>query len=154
MDLYFTKSSNYGQTWSTPTRVFSGGLSDYSDQVLPWIEVGPWDGGERIHVLHYDTRRHAGDPVQTDESNPGYYNNYYRYSDNHGSTWNSLRLTDPTWQLPFITVPWAFNDYCGMAVAMDAVVPVFTTTRFNANPGGNPECPRGNGDILCRLIIP
>lgn len=159
LDIYFTKSTDYGDTWTTPVKKFTSGGGDLSDQFFPWIEV---DGTGRIHLSAYDTRRVDSDPVQFDADFEGYYNNYYRYSSNAGSTWSEVRLTSPSWIVPCSPpLPICFNDYAGMAIAGTTAIPVFTTinrTWFLDCPDppdpNNPNCCEytGDGDIKARVI--
>lgn len=159
LDIYFTKSTDYGDTWTTPVKKFTSGGGDLSDQFFPWIEV---DETGRIHLSAYDTRRVDSDPVQFDADPEGYYNNYYRYSSNAGGTWTEVRLTSPSWVIPCNLVDYfCFNDYAGMAIADTTALPVFTTinrTWFQDCPDppdpNNPNCCEymGDGDIKARIV--
>lgn len=85
-DIYITKSTNGGASFSTPVRV-----NDVTQghQFFPWISC---DESGKIHVIWYDTRT-------------GGYNLdvYYAYSDNYAQSFSqSIKVNDytkpPVWQ--------------------------------------------------------
>ncbi|MEO0260016.1 MAG: hypothetical protein ABIM77_04670 [candidate division WOR-3 bacterium] len=85
-DIYFTKSTNGGASFSTPVRV-----NDITQghQFFPWISC---DENGKIHVIWYDTRT-------------GGYNLdvYYAYSEDYGASFSqSMKVNDytkpPVWQ--------------------------------------------------------
>ena len=85
-DIYFTKSEDGGNSFTTPVRI-----NDVTQghQFFPWISV---DESGKIHVIWYDTRT-------------GGYNLdvYYSYSENYGGSFSqSIRVNDytkpPVWQ--------------------------------------------------------
>ncbi len=85
-DIYFTKSTNGGTSFTTPIRVND---VTQAHQFFPWISC---DENGKIHVIWYDTRA-------------GGYNLdvYYAYSENYGTTFSqSLKVNDytkpPVWQ--------------------------------------------------------
>jgi hypothetical protein len=114
VDLYFTRSTDQGTTWDTPV-VINGDADPPGDQFFPWIEV---DKAGRIHVMFLDSRN-----VDQDDNDPnGFFDAYYTYSADGGSTWHEYRLTPESWSCAGITF---IGDYCGMAVSGNMVYPVY-----------------------------
>ncbi len=115
VDLYFTRSSDQGDTWSLP-RVINGDSDPPGDQFFPWLET---DSSGRLHLLYYDTRN-----TQQDDWEPSaYIDAYYAWSEDQGNTWTEHRLS-----------PVAFNtgaasdflgDYLGMGVGHNRAYPVY-----------------------------
>jgi hypothetical protein len=127
-DLYFSKSTNQGTTWTAP-RIINGDTSPPGDCFWPWLEV---DQQGRIHMFFYDTRG----IVQADGTINGLINAYYSYSDDEGATWNEFQLTPG----PFNCNNDGLNrgqqflgDYCGLAVTGNTVYPCYLDTR-NGDP--------------------
>ncbi|MFB0509969.1 MAG: sialidase family protein, partial [bacterium] len=75
LDVFFSKSTNQGETWSTPVKVNDTPSGDTTKQFYPWMAVDPYD---RIHVVWHDTREEGGRLAQ-----------YYAYSTDLGNTWSS-----------------------------------------------------------------
>ncbi len=131
VDLYFTKSTDQGTTWTTP--VFINGDNDPpGDQFFPWLEL---DEADRIHVVFLDSRH----TVQDDDVLQGMIDAYYTYSDDDGATWNEFRLTPKSWDSFDDGLSWPNNeqfigDYIGMAVAGNRVYPMYIDTT-----GGDPN---------------
>lgn len=91
LDLWFNKSTDQGVTWSAPQLLDFTPASD-ADQIFPWMEV---DERGRIHLTWWDTRHVANQP--DGQNGNGFYDNYYAYSDNGGTTWKQFRLTPNSW---------------------------------------------------------
>ncbi len=130
VDLYFTKSTDQGTTWTTPI-VINGDNDPPGDQFFPWIEL---DQDDRIHVVFLDSRH----TVQNDHVINGMFDAYYTYSDDDGATWNEFRLTPNSWNSNddgdlFIWEQF-IGDYTGLAVAGNRVYPVYLDTT-----GGDPN---------------
>ena len=125
VDLYLTKSTDRGTTWSVPA-VINGDSDLPADQFFPWIEV---DAKGRLHLVFYDTRN----TQQGDDAPEARIDAYYAVSADGGTTWSEHRLT-PT---PFTTgitfpswiLPQFIGDYNGLAVAGDRVYPVYMSTQ-------------------------
>jgi len=113
VDLFFTRSTDRGETWETPRRIPTGG-DGRGDSFFPWLEV---DSTGRLHMLFYDTRR---DP-RTDAATSAAVDVFYAWSDDRGESWTEIRLTEQ----PFETgdIFWTvlegqfLGDYLGLAVA-------------------------------------
>lgn len=124
LDLYFTKSVDLGTFWTTPV-VINEDSTPTGDQFFPWIEV---DALGRIHVVYLDSRN----VVQDDDSSPGFFDAYYTYSTDGGSSWTEARLTPNTWSSDGVSF---IGDYSGMAVAGNRVAPVY----IQMGPGSNQD---------------
>jgi len=143
LDIYFTESTDHGQSWSTPVTICEApGPAGRSDQVLPILRVTS-DG--TLHLLYYDTR---DTPDQVDGAFDGWYDAYYAFSTDDGDTWIQRRLT----QTPFSTLetgivnpqgdPFAFfGDYLGLAVNDSHVYPCYASTQA------------GDGNIYVHTIV-
>lgn len=80
LDVFFSSSTDEGQTWSTPVKVNDTPANDTTHQFYTWMAVDPYD---RIHVVWHDTR--AG----------GRIGQYYAYSTDFGQTWSqNYRASD------------------------------------------------------------
>ncbi len=130
IDLYFTKSTNMGDTWSTPTHNIHGDAFN-QDQFFPWIEV---DKTGRIHVTWWDGR--ATDQNDSTAATNAFFDNYYAYSEDGGNTWHESRLTPSPWNAnddglnrsqQFV------GDYNAMAQAGKRSTPIYIDTR-NGDP--------------------
>ena len=110
-DLYFTKSTNGGTTWTTPTIINGGAGNPQADCFFPWMEV---DRTGRIGMVFYDTR-HGG---LNDNSSFALIDTYFTYSEDEGATWNEIRLTPSSWDSRFDGLGGGFvGDYLGMGQA-------------------------------------
>ncbi len=74
-DIYFIKSSDYGETWSEPVVISGEDIPD-NDQFHPWLVV---DNIGVIHVIFYDQRNGIEDDL---------VDLYYTYSEDGGETWS------------------------------------------------------------------
>jgi hypothetical protein len=114
VDLYFTKSTDQGATWATPTVINGAQGNVQADSFFPWLEV---DQSGRIGVLFYDTRNVA----QNDNATHAQIDTYYSYSEDGGATWTEQRLTPSAWNSQFDGIGGGFiGDYLGMAQAQGA----------------------------------
>ncbi len=81
LDVFFSRSTDGGQTWMTPVKVNDTPAGDTTKQFYPWLAVDPYD---RIHVVWHDTRAGGGRLAQ-----------YYSYSTDFGLTWSeNYRVSD------------------------------------------------------------
>lgn len=136
VDIYFTKSTDHGTSWSVP-RVINTDSDVSGDQFFPWIEV---DDQSRIHMLFYDSRH----TVQNDNTAHGMFDAYYSYSLDGGDTWTENRLTPASFD--------SYNDgldrgssqflgdYNGLAVGGNRVYPCYLSTQ------------NGDSDIFTNII--
>jgi hypothetical protein len=125
VDLYLTRSTDRGTTWSAP-RVINGDGDPPGDQFFPWIEV---DRKGRIHVVFYDTRN----TDQEDGSPEAWIDAYYAVSTDRGETWSEHRLTRSPFTSGAPYPSWLasqfLGDYNGLSVAGDRVYPVYVSTQ-------------------------
>lgn len=122
VDLYFTKSTDQGDSWTTPV-VINEDAPTPGDQFFPWLEV---TRNGRIHMLFYDTRN----VVQNDGGGNAFIDAYYSYSDDEGDTWTETRLTPNSWESRFDGLGGGFiGDYLGGAVAGSRFWPLYLDTQ-------------------------
>lgn len=94
VDLYMTKSTNQGTTWTTPVVIINGGTggNGNNDQFFPWLEV---DNSSRLHLTWFDGRNTVQNDSSSDVS--GFFDNYYAISNDGGATWSQTRLSPVSW---------------------------------------------------------
>lgn len=126
LDLYMSKSSDQGATWTDATRLPFRPLNQVSDMIFPWVEFTK-DG--RLHLFSMDT---SYDPGQIDGVPHGLWDQVYFYSDDSGSTWSPrMRLTPVSWDSFFDGNGYNFlGDYQGMAASDKSVFPIYPDTRL------------------------
>jgi len=84
-DVFFSRSNDQGQTWSTPVKINDTQAPDGTHQFFPWLAVDPFD---RIHVAWHDSRAGSNRVGQ-----------YYSWSDDSGATWAAnIRVSDSAYQ--------------------------------------------------------
>lgn len=96
LNVYFSRSTDGGRTWSSRLKINddSTSASDTMQQFMPWMAV---DYRGWIHVIWYDGRRHP--------PNSRRYDIFYSYSSDRGQTWSANeRVTDTSFVM---------NDFCG-----------------------------------------
>jgi subtilisin-like proprotein convertase family protein len=96
-DIWFVKSTNQGNSWSTKKRINNDGAGN--DQSLPWICVDNVTG--YIWIVFYDTRGHA-----LNVASP-----YVALSTNGGETFLNSRLSTSITMLDY---------WCGDYISIDA----------------------------------
>lgn len=108
-DIWFQRSLNYGDTWSTPVRVNDDEPGKH--QFLSWMAVDNTTG--IIYILYYDRR--AYDNLSTDV--------YLAYSLNGGTTFVNKKISET----PFVPDSAKFfGDYTNLAAHDGRIVPVWT----------------------------
>jgi len=138
VDLYFTKSTNQGTSWTTPVIINTDGLTP-GDQFFPWIEVDPTG---RLHLLFFDTRSVVQDDDPTDTDPHAYIEAYYSYSDNGGSSWTEIVLTDSAFDAADDGFGGQFiGDYLGIGIGGRRTYPAYLTTD------------RGTADVFVHAIV-
>ena len=129
VDVYFSKSSNQGDDWTTPT-IVNGEGPNVGDQFFPWLEIDPTG---RLHVVYLDSRHTA----QNDGVVNGMFDAYYAYSEDGGTSWTEIRLTPQSWNSDDdgLDRPSQFiGDYLGLAVTDSSAWPFYPDTT-----GGDPN---------------
>lgn len=138
LDVFFSRSTDAGATWSTPVRINDNPV-DTTKQFYPWISVDPYD---RVHAVWYDTRQGGGRLAE-----------YYSVSTDFGATWSpNLRASDTAvYSSTFI------GDYQACVADSWQVSALWCDTR---RAPGNPDAfftrapfPSGGGDVGCRVIL-
>ena len=134
VDLYFTRSTDQGDSWTTP-RILGPVGGQPGDQFFPWLEV---DDDGHLHMVFFDTRNTA----QTDEDASAFIDAYYATSADRGDTWTETRLTSIPWDSA--TEQDSFNqfigDYLGLAIAGKNVFPVYLSSQ------------NGDSDVFTHLV--
>jgi len=123
VDLYFTKSTNQGTSWTTPVAI-NGDGNPPGDQFFPWIEV---DQEGRIQIVFFDSR-HTN---QNDNVINGMFDAYFMFSEDGGTNWTEIRLTPQSWNCNNDGLNRSqqfLGDYLGMAVAGDRAYPAYLDT--------------------------
>lgn len=135
VDLYFSKSTDKGSTWSAP-RVINGDNNPPGDQFFPWLEV---DRAGRIHMLFYDSRH----TVQNDGVVNGMFDAYYTMSADGGATWSEHRLTPQSFNSDNDGLNRGqqfFGDYNGLGLGGDFAYPNYVSS------------PNGDTDMFVHTI--
>ncbi len=135
VDIYFTKSTDMGKSWSTPV-VMNSDADPPGDQFFSWLEA---DKDGRLHMLSLDTRYVA----QEDQTLHGMIDAHYSYSVNGGETWMEFRITPESWDSDdsgYVSPGQFIGDYLGMGVAGNRAYPAY------------PDTTAGDPDIFTNII--
>ncbi len=132
-DMFFTRSTDQGQTWSSRVRINDDPQNNNIDQFHPWLTV---DKTGCISVIFYDSRNDPAN-ILTDL--------YLAQSTDGGVTWlPNVRVTDTSFDLtagsyrePFFDPSQPLADRAGLigeyngvaATSPRNVVPIYTDTR-------------------------
>lgn len=112
VDLYFTRSLDQGESWTTPV-VLNGDADPPGDQFFPWIEV---DAEGRLHLVFLDSRNTPQDDGDAD----AILDVYYAFSLDAGQNWSEIVLTGSPWSSDQdgLDRPQQFiGDYLGLTVS-------------------------------------
>jgi len=124
-DIYFTRSTDGGSSWSEPIRINDDPLGNDAHQFFPWMDVAP---NGKLYISWFDSRN---DP--TPLIIPLLYDEYVTVSTDGGLTFSpNQRISEVTsdssiggFDQPFI------GDYSGLAVTNDFIFPAWVDTRRN-----------------------
>ncbi len=119
MSIYMIKSSDNGDTWSTPIRVNQGANDAGKEAYQPWITCDPETG--TISVIYYDDRDVLSTQAETWVSN----------SFDGGETWEAFRISDVAFTpspLPGMATGY-MGDYLGISARGGKVYPVWPDNR-------------------------
>lgn len=105
-DVFLSKSTDGGRTWSPPVRVNQDPEGNDRDQWFPWVAVAP-DG--RVDVVFYDRR---------DDPNNKLAHTYLARSRDGGRTWTEIRVSDfaSNFDNAFFGTGRFIGDYNGLAI--------------------------------------
>ncbi|HEY0653969.1 MAG TPA: sialidase family protein [Chryseosolibacter sp.] len=107
-DVWFTKSNNYGDNWSTPLNV---SVTRNNHQYLPWMTVDQTTG--YIYIVYYDRSRY--DDLKTDV--------VLAWSTDGGSSFRNATISET----PFEPSPSSFfGDYTNIAAHKGVITPIWT----------------------------
>jgi hypothetical protein len=129
VDVYYTRSTNGGTTWSAPARLNDDPAGVVKQQAEPWVTTSP---NGVFHAIWYDEREDsAGAPILL--------NTYYSQSTDAGATWSpNVRVSDGVSDLN-VGIPqgpgWngAAGDYINLSATDTDVYGVWTDTRSGTN---------------------
>lgn len=117
-DIFLSRSSDAGVSWSEPLRVNQDPLGNARDQFFTWMSVDPIDGS--VNVVYYDRRQGDGRSVQV----------YLARSEDGGLSFREYRISDE----PFVPNPnLFFGDYNGISAYAGRVACLWT----HSTPSGN-----------------
>jgi hypothetical protein len=118
-DVYMIKSTDKGDTWSTPIQI-NQNAPDGKDHYLPWITCDQANG--YLSVVFYDSRNVAANQAET----------YLAYSTNGGSTWTDMKVSDVAFTpapIPNMATGY-MGDYLGITAYDGRVYPTWTDNRL------------------------
>ena len=124
-DILVAKSINGGATWST-SRVNQDKVGNGKDQFQPQIAI---TGSGQVNISYFDRRN---DPDNF------FIDTYLSRSDNGGTTWNDIRVTQKMWD-PSINPPISgsgefIGDYQGLVADDDNAIPFWQDTHLAQLP--------------------
>jgi hypothetical protein len=128
-DVFVTKSTNGGKTWS-PVNNLTG--ESIRDQWFPWLSVSP-EG--TVAVTYFDRRYHAKQKIDTSLS----------VSTDGGASFSTHKVTERAWNPDHAFRLGIFiGDYNGLDTTATTALPFWTDARFGESPteGNNPYGPQ------------
>jgi hypothetical protein len=119
-NIYFSKSSDNGNTWTSPKIIHS---DTTNDQFWPWLAIDPTNGD--LAVMYSDSRN---DP------NNMMVECYVSYSNDQGETWVDRQVSDVAMDLRNNPFSGTFaGDYSGCAFHAGKVYPSWVDMRNSSN---------------------
>ncbi len=118
-DVYLIKSTDNGDTWSSPIRVNQDPIGQGKAHYLPWIAVDPSNG--IVSIIFYDNR----------DVNSNQAEAWVATSNNGGVTWDDFRVSDVSFTpqpIPGLASGY-FGDYISIAALNGKVYPTWTDNR-------------------------
>lgn len=109
-DIWFTRSHNFGDNWSTPMKINSDDAGKH--QYFPWLAVDQETG--YLYVLYFDRRNH--DELQTEV--------YLAYSTDGGASFKDVRISEH----PFTPGENQSGDHTHITAHEGIIAPVWTRT--------------------------
>jgi hypothetical protein len=138
-DISFTKSKDYGQTWSNMHYVArtQHGAPAPNDQFFPWMDVDPQGG---LHAIWFDNRNAPQNVrIQTWQGAAGI----------NGTNWKNFNISTEFWNpnQSFFDSGSFIGDYNGFAAGGDVMYPLWTDGR------NTPGKPLGQTDIYTNVEL-
>ena len=119
VDVYMARSSDLGDTWSTPIRVNQDPINLGSKHYFPWITCDPENG--ILSVVFYDDRNVGGTQCEV----------YCANSYDAGETWEDFKVSDVAFTpspIPGLAGGY-MGDYLGINARGGLVYPVWADNR-------------------------
>lgn len=108
-DIWFSRSHNFGDNWSSPTRVNNDGKGKH--QYMPSMAVDPVTG--YVYVLYYDRRDHEDNATDV----------YLAYSNDGGGSFKNVLISEEAFTPE---EDGFFSDYTNVSSHKGIVIPVWT----------------------------
>lgn len=109
-DVYFSKSTDKGDSWSAPRRINKD--TGQADQFFTWLACDPYTGF--LYCVFYDRRHH----LQSNATDV-----YYAYSQDGGDTWVNEKISEESF-IPDSNI--FMGDYNHIDAYQNKVRPVWT----------------------------
>ena len=119
IDIYLVKSSDEGETWSSPLKVNQDPSGYGKEHFFPWITCDPDNGN--LCVVYYDDRNVNASQCET----------WVSWSNDAGDTWSDLKVSDVAFTpspIPGLASGY-FGDYLGITSKNMKVYPSWTDNR-------------------------
>ena len=143
-DVVFTKSTNGGVTWSTPTVVNQDKTN--ADQFQPYVAVTPQN---EIQIAYFDRRHDVRTTSGSQVTHTGnfYVDEYLSRSTDGGATWRDTRLShdmgSPEHNAPVSSSGLFFGDYQGLVADGCFTIPFFQDAHLAQPAARDPEFDAG-----------
>lgn len=118
-DAYLIKSSDQGNTWSTPIRI-NQNVPDNKNHYLPWVTCDQANG--YVSVVFYDGRNVPSNQAET----------YIAYSTDGANTFTDMKVSDVSFTpapIPSMATGY-MGDYLGITAYAGRVYPTWTDNRL------------------------
>lgn len=117
-DIFLSRSTDGGSTWSEPLRVNQDELGNDRDQFFTWMSVDPVDGS--VNIVYYDRREGEGREISV----------YLARSEDGGRTFSERKISSE----PFEPARGRFfGDYNGISAYGGRVACLWTHSEPDAN---------------------
>jgi PKD repeat protein len=121
-DIYFTRSTDGGTTWSTPLRINDDTLGNDFHQFFPWIATSP---NGKVYASWFDSRNDPN-PYQQ----PFIYDEYAVASTDHGATFGpNVRISEVSSDASIGFGGQFIGDYSSLAATSNFIFPAWVDTR-------------------------